>query len=278
MEAPSPAKLMDFAVHPLEFEPEHCKAKSDELLQHAKALLQDPRWETFSSSNGIEAKILDAKDGRIPVKYCRSIIKCPPAELFKYLVTDITETHKEFNDVMYHAATLKQLTKTEKILTIISHGFPVRDREDVCFVSEVDKNGVLYELSVGISEDLVPMNPNGAALRSVGGKPWAVRSHMHFAMKVIRPVEGGCEYTTMWQYDPQGWTCSLLGKRKFGEICLKNLVHEHEKLRELWDPKGVVHVDKTIVLAVQGLASVLSAVGATGGVLFYVSRYAAAIA
>lgn len=271
MEAASAKTLGEFPVHPLELEPKHAKAKTSELLQHFKALMEDPRWKSLKAPEGIEAKMLDQKDGLIPVQFARSTIACSPSELFKYIVTDIAETHKDWNEVMYHSATLKEITKDERILTIISDGTPIRDREDVCFASCVDDNGELYELSVGMLDDLVPLNPNGAARRFVCGKPFVLREHLHFAAKFMRPVEGGCEYITMWQDDPLGWTTWLLGKQKLADICMGNLIHEHEKLRERYDPKGAACKDNTFALTVKAYGGLFGVVSALFGAiaLFY---------
>jgi hypothetical protein len=269
MEAPSAKKLGEFPCHPLELEPQSAKAKTAELLQHFKALTADPRWTTFEAPEGIEAKMLDQKDGLIPVQYARSTVACTPAELFRYLVTDITETHKDWNDVMYHSATLKEITKTERILTIISDGTPIRDREDVCFASSVEDNGDFYELSVGMLDDVVPLNPNGAARRFVCGKPWVLREHLHFAAKYMRAVEGGCEYVTMWQDDPLGWTTYLLGKQKLADICMKNLIHEHEKVRERYDPKGKVCKDHTTAETIRAFAPLLGMIIVALSSFFY---------
>ena len=181
--------------------------------------------------NNIDSKIMYV-DNMIPIVYCKSIIQCSPEALFDYLVHDISNTCHEWNDLMYHSSTLHEF-KTDtniiaRISTIISNGSPVCDREDV-FMHICDKTQdkkSYFELSFGIDENTIPLNISNKAINPNK----LVRSDMHFAAKKITFNENGCEYITIWHYDPMGWLSKILPRKILGNIILKNLVHEHEKI------------------------------------------------
>lgn len=183
------------------------------------------------------ARVLDLRDGTIPVVSCVSNIACTPAELFAYLVSRLPATCHEWNDLMYHASSHPTADDACRVGTILSDGWPVRDRED-CFVQIVDRREedgreVWYELSTGLGTEHVGRNASGAARRS------HVRSNMHFASKRMAGTpQGGCEYTTVWHYDPAGWTSRLMPRALLAKIVLKNLVHEHAKLRHIFASRG----------------------------------------
>jgi hypothetical protein len=99
------------------------------------------------------------------------------------------------------------------------------------------------------------MNVSGAARRSI------VRSHMPFASKEFCETADGCVYTTLWQYDPAGWTSALLGRRKMSEIVLQNLVHEHEKLQTIFGGRVDTPEDTTRQAIFRSLAAIVTVVG-----------------
>jgi len=164
----------------------------------------------------------------IPIVYCKTIIPCQPKELFDYLVHDISDTCHEWNDLMYHSSILHQIDDIARISNIISSGYPAYDREDVYLqiCDEKDMRQVFYELSFGIDADIIPLNISNKAKNPNK----LVRSKMHFAAKQIILNENGCEYITIWHYDPMGWLSKFIPRKILGNIILKNLVHEHEKL------------------------------------------------
>jgi len=185
--------------------------------------------ELLNSNNWIDKKIVDKIDSKImsqnsliPIVYCKSIIRCPPKELFDYLVHNISSTLHEFKTDDNIIA---------KVSTIISTGYPANDREDV-YINICDKNEDSYfELSFGIDENIFPLNVSNKAINPNK----LVRSDMHFAAKKITFHEEGCEYITIWHYDPMGWLSKFIPRKILGNIILKNLVHEHEKLHMIFN-------------------------------------------
>ena len=239
------------AKHVLELSNGDIAARRAAALEEFDSLLASDKWETAKGADGIEARLLDRGDGQALVCFARSSLPCKPADLFKYLVTDLPTTCAEWNDVMYHASVLKRYDQAN-VGTIISDAKPVYDREDVFLQIFAERGKALYELSRGVGADQVPMNASGAARRSI------VRSHMPFASKEFRETADGCVYTTLWQYDVAGWLSALLGRRKMGEIVLQNLVHEHEKLQTIFGGRADAPVDTTRQAIVRGLAAVMA--------------------
>ena len=200
-------------------------------------LLNSNNWIDKNIVKNIDSKIMYV-DNMIPIVYCKSIIRCPPNELFDYLVHNISETCHEWNDLMYHSSVLHQFETNDnsiaRISTIISDGYPADDREDVymhlCDICEKDNALAYYELSFGIDNNIIPncipLNISNKA-RNLNK---LVRSQMHFAAKQIKINEDGCEYITIWHYDPMGWLSKFIPRKILGNIILKNLVHEHEKI------------------------------------------------
>ena len=194
-------------------------------------LLADDNMIDKNIVNNIDSKIMYV-DNMIPIVYCKSIIQCSPEALFNYLVHDISNTCHEWNDLMYHSSTLHEFEIDNNIIarisTIISNGSPVCDREDV-FMHICDKTQdkkSYFELSFGIDENTIPLNISNKAINPNK----LVRSDMHFAAKKITFNENGCEYITIWHYDPMGWLSKILPRKILGNIILKNLVHEHQKI------------------------------------------------
>jgi hypothetical protein len=242
------------APHVLELSEADVVSRRTAALDEFDSLLASDKWETAKGAHGIEARLLDRGDGQALVCFARSSLPCKPADLFKYLVTDLPTTCAEWNDVMYHASVLKAYERAN-VGTIISDGKPVYDREDVFLQIFAERGKALYELSRGIGADQVPMNASGAARRSI------VRSHMPFASKEFRETADGCVYTTLWQYDVAGWTSALLGRRKMSEIVLQNLVHEHEKLQTIFGGRVDTPEDTTRQAIFRSLAAIVTVVG-----------------
>ena len=209
--------------------------KRQELLSlfHAHLAHSSP-WQPANGSKHVESKVVFG-DG-VPLLFARTSVDCSAAKLFDYLVMSLSETCSEWNDAMYHSSVLADdEARKARVTTIISDGSPVYDREDVflqCFC-ELDRpaGAALCELSSGIGMERVELNVSGKAKRPRR----LVRSDMPFAAKLIEPsIDGAsCTYTTVWQYDPKGWL-SLLPSSMLANILLKNLVHEHERLREIF--------------------------------------------
>ena len=95
------------AKHVLELSNGDIAARRAAALEEFDSLLASDKWETAQGSAGIEARLLDRGDGQILVCFARSSLPCKPAELFKYLVTDLPTTCKEWSDVTYHSGVLK---------------------------------------------------------------------------------------------------------------------------------------------------------------------------
>jgi hypothetical protein len=200
-------------------------------------LLNSTNWNDIHMVKGIESKIMYL-DNMIPIVYCKSIIQCPPKELFDYLVHNISETCHEWNNLMYHSSILHQFDDMDvisRISNIISTGYPAADREDV-FLHLCDKDSeTYYELSFGIDSNMIPLNISNQARNP----NTLVRSDMHFAAKKITINKMGCEYITIWHYDPMGWLSKFIPRKILGNIILKNLVHEHEKLTKIYNNKSI---------------------------------------
>ena len=206
-------------------------------------LLNNDNWIDKNIVNNIDSKIMYV-DNMIPIVYCKSIIQCSHEALFDYLVHDISNTCHEWSDLMYHCSTLHEFEIDNNIIarisTIISNGSPVWDREDV-FMHICDKTQdkqSYFELSIGIDENTIPLNISNKAINPNK----LVRSDMHFAAKKISFNENGCEYITIWHYDPMGWLSKYLPRKILGNIILKNLVHEHQKII---NKNLVLHNDST---------------------------------
>ena len=195
-------------------------------------LLYSNKWIDKPMVKNIDSKIMYV-DNMIPIVYCKSIIPCPPNILFDYLVHNISDTCHEWNDLMYHSSILHEFERLSspciipRISNIISTGYPASDREDV-YINICDKDTCqgYYELSFGIDENIIPLNIS----KQARNPNKLVRSKMHFAAKQIILNKNGCEYITIWHYDPMGWLSKFLPRKILGMIILKNLVHEHEKL------------------------------------------------
>ena len=210
------------------------KQKLLEYRTRLLELLNSNNWIDKPIVNEIDSKIIYV-DNMIPIVYCKSIIQCPPKELFDYLVYNISDTCHEWNDLMYHSSILHQFETDDNIIArisnIISSGNPVDDREDV-YINICDKDkDIYYELSFGIDTATIPLNISNKARNPNK----LVRSDMHFAAKQITINDKGCEYITIWHYDPMGWLSKFLPRKILGNIILKNLVHEHEKLKNIFE-------------------------------------------
>ena len=202
-------------------------------------LLNSNKWIDKIIVNEIDSKIMYI-DNSIPIVYCKSIIPCSAKELFDYLVHNISDTCHEWNDLMYYSSVLHQFETNDdnvigRISNIISFGNPAYDREDVYLnICDKDKDKY-YELSFGIDTNTIPLNISKQA--KYPNK--LIRSQMHFAAKQITINDHGCEYITIWHYDPMGWLSKFLPRKILGNIILKNLVHEHEKLINKYSGKSI---------------------------------------
>jgi len=216
-------------------------------IKHKLQEGRDKLYELLNSTNWIDIPIVNEIDSKImyidhnlsqniPIIYCKSIIACPPKDLFDYLVHNISDTCHEWNDLMYHSSVLHQFEtdgdNVARISNIISNGFPASDREDVYLQICCKDKDSYYELSFGIDMDTIPLNISNKARNPNN----LIRSDMHFAAKQITINMNGCEYTTIWHYDPMGWLSKFLPRKMLGNIILKNLVHEHEKLINKYSP------------------------------------------
>jgi hypothetical protein len=185
-------------------------------------------WSVKPPKEGIGSWVMYPKDGSITIVRAESKVKCAAKVLFDYLVTDIDKTCKEWNDVMLYSGIVKKYNETTEISRIISEGNIVADREDV-FIRCVKRgeNGTLYEFSKGFDETFIPIDTSISK--------YTVRSQMHFASKEIVPINANeCWYKTIWHYDPAGRLSQFFPKKWLGDMILKNLIHEHQKLANIF--------------------------------------------
>lgn len=204
----------------------------DRLIDRHRTLLAHPAWISTSVKDGIRAFILHPDDGKISIVRAESTLPCSAQKLFDYLVTDIDSTCSEWNDVMLYSGRIKDYGDGFELSRIISEGGMVADREDV-FLRCTGKfsNGNIYEVSEGYGTDQEPVYK--------GISRYTVRSEMYFASKEILPVDDGhCLYKTIWHYDPAGWLSKLMPRKLLGKAILKNLVHEHRKLKGIFSGRS----------------------------------------
>ncbi|GAB5550619.1 MAG: hypothetical protein Sapg2KO_02100 [Saprospiraceae bacterium] len=198
------------------------------LLDRHKALLQSKRWIEKTKLGLIRNWILHPNDGTISLVRAESQVACSALELFNYLVINIDQTCQEWNDVMIYSKQIQDFGDGFELSRIISEGNWVADREDVFLrCNWTLEDGTLLELSTGFGEDIEPVYTEIST--------YTQRSLMHFASKEIQPIsENACLYKTIWHYDPAGWLSRLIPRKMLGNIILKNLVHEHEKLNTIF--------------------------------------------
>lgn len=198
------------------------------LLDRHRALLQSTDWQINPVKGEIKNWMRHPADGSISIVRAESTIACSAKRLFDYLVTDIDQTCKEWNDVMIYSGSIKQFGEGFELSRIISEGHMVADREDVFLRCTVKQdNGSLIEVSRGFGEEVEPVY--------TGISSYTQRSLMHFASKEISPIDDdSCLYQTIWHYDPAGWLSRLMPRKMLGRIILKNLIHEHQKLAEIF--------------------------------------------
>lgn len=202
------------------------------LLATHDRLLGSDDWIVHPVKGEIKNWISHPKDGSISIVRAESVIGCSARRLFDYLVTDIDTTCKEWNDVMIYSGKIVDYGDGFELSRVISEGYVVADREDVFIRSTLAlENGNLLELSVGLGEEAVPVYKEISS--------YTQRSLMHFASKEICPIDHNtCLYKTIWHYDPAGWLSRLIPRKILGNMILKNLVHEHKKLAEIFGREG----------------------------------------
>ena len=200
-----------------------------ELLAEHNTWHSSSLWIPRNSHSAIQSWILPLSDGRIPLVRAESILNCSASVLFDYLVTNIDDTCREWNDLMIYSGRIKSFGDGMELSRVISEGNVFADREDVFWRGVMElESGSLLELSQGVGTDLVPVYTDIST--------YTQRSLLHFASKEIVPMTSGqCVYKTIWHYDPAGWLSRLVPHRWLGHFILKNLIHEHQKLAVIFD-------------------------------------------
>jgi hypothetical protein len=214
--------------NPLEFSTADLNSIREKLLKRHHELLTSDIWQSFPEEMGIKSWIHHPADKKISILRAESIINCSAQKLFDFLVTDIDKTCSQWNDVMYYSGSIKNYGDGFELSRIISEGHAVADREDV-FLRCTGKlpNGAIYEVSEGYNAAQVPIDKSHTK--------YIVRSEMYFASKEFVAInENQCIYKTIWHYDPMGWLTKMIPRKTFGKLILKNLVHEHKKLKGIF--------------------------------------------
>jgi hypothetical protein len=214
--------------NPLAFSPTELEEIKTKLIHQHHELMSADIWESFPEEMGIKSWIHHPADGKISILRAESIINCSAEELYNFLVKDIDTTCSQWNDVMYYSGSIKDYGNGFELSRIISEGHVAADREDV-FLRCTGKfeNGAIYEVSEGYNAAQVPIDKSHTK--------YIVRSEMYFASKEFVVInEHQCLYKTIWHYDPMGLMSKLFPKKKFGKLILKNLVHEHKKLKGIF--------------------------------------------
>jgi len=216
---------------------DNIEQKRLEYHKRLTELLTSQDWINISMNDSLDCKILFVPD-KVAVVYCKSQISCSGKKLFDYLVHNLPNTYSEWDDIMYYAGTIHEYDLnnnniTARISNIISYGNPVWDREDVFLQICEEKDDTYYELCSNIDIINTPLNISGKAKRPNK----LIHSYMHFAAKKIIETDSGCEFITIWHYDPVGLISKLLPKKMLAKIILKNLVYEYEKIQNIFSNK-----------------------------------------
>lgn len=159
---------------------------------------------------------------RIPVVWSRATLPCSAAELTRFLVDDLLQTHRQWYPMAESIEILESLGDGERVLRIVNRmPWPMSRREDVYYNARKELDGgVLVELSTSVEHDAAPPRRD------------AIRSRMHLAGKRMAPREdGGCDYTALWHYDVAGMVGRLVPERLLVGPMLRDLEAEVARLR-----------------------------------------------